>query len=409
MSLSLADPIDDAPRTPQFELTKPAPVEEVHDEQAIALLPKLEDSDKSNASNVAKSFTSELSRITPKSVEFDNKVNDIINLASKEIVRSAEAPNRILSRSSTSVAGSKSTGGVQAQVANTLADLRNTVEDLNPNQAGLSKKFLGVFPMGKKVQRYFQKYESSQTQLNAIIKSLMDGQEALHKDNAALGQEKQNQIELATELNKYAYLTKELDKAITDEIETLRGNGEIEKANALETDVLFYVRQRRQDILTQITVSVQAILAMDLIRRNNIELIKGVDRSRTTTVSALRTAILVSEALNSQKLVLDQIDAVNTVTNNMIAQTSAQLRLQTGRIHEQAASSGVDPAVLEQAFNDLYATMDEIDNFKRTANNSMAQTVNVLENQITRTKPYLERAQRNAALEEGRTQGQVGA
>lgn len=410
MSLSLADPVDDAPGAQQFTLAKPAEVVVVDNDQASSLVPALSEDDKNNAGQIAKSFTAEISRITPKSVEFDNKVNDILNLAATEIVQSSEGPNRMLERSTTSVQGAKRNGGdVQVRVASTLAELRGTVEDLNPNNSGVGKKFLGIIPMGKKIQRYFQKYESAQGQLNGIIKALMDGQDELRRDNAALGQEKENQMKLAYTLNEYAYLAKSLDASLVNEINQLKANGDVERANALESDVLFYVRQRHQDILTQIAVSVQSILAMDLIRRNNIELIKGVDRARTTTVSALRTAIIVAEALANQKLVLDQIDAVNTVTNNMIAQTSQQLRIQTGRIHEQAANSGVSVETLERAFDDIYATMDEIESFKRTANDSMAKTVGALESQITRSKPYLEKAQRNQALEESRAKGQIGA
>jgi uncharacterized protein YaaN involved in tellurite resistance len=410
MSLSLADPVDDAPGAQQFTLAKPAEVVVVDNDQASSLAPALTEEDKNNAGQIAKSFTAEISRITPKSVEFDNKVNDILNLAATEIVKSSEGPNRMLERSTTSVQGAKRNGGdVQVRVAGTLAELRGTVEDLNPNNSGVGKKFLGIIPMGKKIQRYFQKYESAQGQLNGIIKALMDGQDELRRDNAALGQEKENQMKLAYTLNEYAYLAKSLDASLVNEINQLKANGDVERANALESDVLFYVRQRHQDILTQIAVSVQSILAMDLIRRNNIELIKGVDRARTTTVSALRTAIIVAEALANQKLVLDQIDAVNTVTNNMIAQTSQQLRIQTGRIHEQAVNSGVSVETLERAFDDIYATMDEIESFKRNANESMANTVGALEKQITRSKPYLEKAQRNQALEESRAKGQIGA
>ena len=86
-------------------------------------------------------------------------------------------------------------------------------------------------------------------------------------------------------------------------------------AKALSQDVLFYVRQKHQDLLTQLAVSIQSYLAIDIIIKNNIELIKGVDRASTTTVSALRTAVIVAQALGNQKLVLDQITALNTTTS----------------------------------------------------------------------------------------------
>src|SRR5690606_32329631 len=95
-----------------------------------------------------------------------------------------------------------------------------------------------------------------------------------------------------------------------------------EKAKALSQDVLFYVRQKHQDLLTQLAVSIQSYLAIDIIIKNNIELIKGVDRASTTTVSALRTAVVVAQALGNQKMVLDQITALNETTSDMIQRTS---------------------------------------------------------------------------------------
>ena len=112
-----------------------------------------------------------------------------------------------------------------------------------------------------------------------------------------------------------------------------------EKAKALRDDVLFYVRQKHQDLLTQLAVSIQGYLAIDLVRKNNIELIKGVDRATTTTIAALRTAVIVAQALANQKLVLDQITALNTTTSKLIESTSELLATQTRR-HQQAGGGG---------------------------------------------------------------------
>ena len=76
---------------------------------------------------------------------------------------------------------------------------------------------------------------------------------------------------------------------------------------------LFYVRQRTQDLLTQMAVSVQGYLALDLVKKNNVELVKGVDRASTTTVGALRTAVTVAQAMTNQRLVLGQITALNPI------------------------------------------------------------------------------------------------
>ncbi len=88
------------------------------------------------------------------------------------------------------------------------------------------------------------------------------------------------------------------------------------KARVVKEEMLFYVRQKVQDLLTQQVVNIQGYLALDMVRHNNLELIKGVDRATTTTVAALRTAVIVAQALTNQKLVLDQITALNTTTSS---------------------------------------------------------------------------------------------
>src|SRR6478672_11484246 len=82
-------------------------------------------------------------------------------------------------------AGAVPVAEAQTRVANTLVDLRATVTELDPNRADLggAKKILKWIPGGDKIQRYFAKYESAQSHLNAIIKSLESGQDELRKDN----------------------------------------------------------------------------------------------------------------------------------------------------------------------------------------------------------------------------------
>jgi uncharacterized protein YaaN involved in tellurite resistance len=154
-----------------------------------------------------------------------------------------------------------------------------------------------------------------------------------------------------------------------------------------------------QDILTQLAVTIQGYLALDMVRKNNLELIKGVDRATTTTVSALRTAVIVAQALANQKLVLDQISALNTTTSNMIESTSAMLKQQSTQIHEQAASSTLELDKLKNAFQNIYDTMDAVATFKVKALDNMKQTVDTLSVEIERSKTYLDRVRSDKVQE----------
>jgi uncharacterized protein YaaN involved in tellurite resistance len=388
-------------------LAPPEPVPVVAAEQAAGAVP-VDPATQTELQAKAAAFATELAGLDTRSPEFAQKIAQMTSMGDQDMRASASVSSRLLDRPAAAIRGSKggATGDAQTRVANTLVDLRTTVTELDPNRADLGgvKKVLKWIPGGDKVQRYFAKYESAQTHLNAIIKSLDSGQDDLRKDNASIETEKANMWTTMGKLSEYNQLASALDAAITQKIAELEAAGRTEDANTLKADALFAIRQRHQDIMTQMAVSVQGYMALDLVRKNNIELIKGVDRAQTTTIAALRTAVIVSQALARQKLVLDQISALNTTTSNLIESTSQQLRIQGAEINQQAASSTVDVAKLQAAFDNVFQTMDAIDTFRTQAVDSMAQTVTALEGQIERAKPYLERTRRG----EGATDTAIG-
>jgi uncharacterized protein YaaN involved in tellurite resistance len=194
-------------------------------------------------------------------------------------------------------------------------------------------------------------------------------------------------------LNAYIYIAERLDARLASTIAQLEIS-DPDRAKALSQDVLFYVRQKHQDLLTQLAVSIQSYLAIDIIIKNNIELIKGVDRASTTTISALRTAVIVAQALGNQRLVLDQITALNTTTSDLIQRTSEMMRDQSAKIQQQAASSTIGLPQLQAAFQNIYATMDSIDNFKLQALDTMAATIGTLETEVAKSREYLDRVSR---------------
>ena len=224
-----------------------------------------------------------------------------------------------------------------------------------------------------------------------MLGALSRGQEMLQRDNAELSVERRSLWEDLEALQKASQLLRLLDERTVRRADQTRSAGKTAEADAMERDVLFAVRQRRQDVATQIAVTVQAYLAMGLIEDNNTKLQQGVERARTTTVTALRTAVITAQALENQRLVLDQIDAVNRTTDSLIDRTSQMLADNTLKIQEQAASSGVSPETLKKAFDNLFTTMDGIDAFRTQANQNFLTTVNSLEQQVERSQPYLER------------------
>lgn len=329
---------------------------------------------------------------------FDEKVKAIHQLGSAEIRASAQIANRMLDRPAKSMDKALFDN---SPIAKSLTELRSVVEDLDPSRQGsLSspRKFLGIIPMGKSVQDYFRKYQSSQNHINAIIESLYHGKDELMKDNASIEQEKVNMWALMQSLRQYIYVGQKIDERLEQKIGELEAT-DPEKARVVKEELLFYLRQKNMDFLTQLAVNIQGYLALDMIRKNNLELIKGVDRATTTTIAALRTAVMVSQALSSQKLVLDQINALNSTTSSLIESTSVMLKRQTAQLHEQASGSSVDLEKLQKSFNHIYETMQTIDAFKVKALGNMQQTLHVLTQEVDRAQTYLDRTNRQTVSE----------
>jgi uncharacterized protein YaaN involved in tellurite resistance len=336
-------------------------------------------------------FVNSLMGSATNSPEFAAKANDVRTMGDQDIRGAAEVSNRLLQLPVKAMEeGGLSKG---SRVGATLIELRRTVEDLDPKGASAGKKLLGIIPFGNQVRDYFQRYQSAQKHLDAIIKALYDGQDELRRDNAALNQEKTRLWESLGRLNQYIYVAERLDARLSAKIAEVEA-ADPDKAKALREDVLFYVRQKHQDLLTQLAVSIQGYLAIDIVIKNNIELIKGVDRATTTTVAALRTAVIVAQALANQKLVLDQITALNTTTSNMIEATSKMLADNSANIQQQAASATIGLPQLQAAFANIYATMDAIDTFKVAALDTMAASIGTLQTEVAKSQSYLDRVKR---------------
>jgi len=374
----------------ELGLTPPDPVPAVTPEKAVGLVP-VSDEKKSQLEEKVESFVAELVAQDANSPEFGQKVDQITNMGRKEIMAAAGMSNRFLDRPLRAMDKDEGVGA-------NLAELRRTVEELDPSRRGKltgSRKFLGIIPFGNRLTTYFRSYQSAQTHIQAILSKLANGKDELLMDNAAIAVERQKLWEAMGSLEQMIHISKTLDEKLEEKAEELDATDPA-KAKAIRETALFYVRQRTQDLLTQMAVSVQGYLALDLVKKNNVELVKGVDRASTTTVGALRTAVTVSEAMTNQRLVLQQITSLNETTANIIDSTSTLLREQTGKIHEQAAASTIPLETLQRAFQNIYDTMDEVDAFKLRALQSMKQTVEALSGEVEKSKGYIARAEGQA-------------
>src|ERR1700741_1715777 len=193
----------------ELKLSAPEPVAPIAPEKAAGLGP-LEDGQKSKLDEKVDAFIADLVAQDANSPEFGARVDQITNMGRKEIADAAGQSNRFLDRPVRAM--DQETG-----VGSDLAELRRTVEDLDPGRRGnlmAPRKLFGIIPFGSKLRNYFDGYKSAQSHISSILARLGSGKDELLKDNAAIAVERQNLWAAMGRLEQMIHLSKTLDERL---------------------------------------------------------------------------------------------------------------------------------------------------------------------------------------------------
>ncbi|HEY4391056.1 MAG TPA: toxic anion resistance protein, partial [Paenibacillus sp.] len=307
------------------------------------------------------------------SVEKRKEILQSIDSFGMGTMRSSSEKNSLLH---VSVGNLSKTGDDGGQVAKGLTELQLQLKDLDPSAIDFAKSgILGMF--FNPLRAYFAKFQRADSVISDIIVSLEKGKTILKNDNTTLEFEQQTLRDLTKKLQKEIQLGSFMDQEIVTQLEAAKLRMESEdKIRFITEEVLFPLRQRVMDLQQMLVVNQQGIMAIEVVIRNNKELIRGVDRARNVTVSALRISVIVASALYNQKIVLKKIELLNETTNNLISSTSKMLKDQGAAIQKQAMEATISADTLKQAFTDVLEAFDSISKYKQDALPKMRDTIN---------------------------------
>jgi len=271
------------------------------------------------------------------------------------------------------------TGEDGGPVANSLVDLQNKVEELDPNKFDFSsnwvRRALGSPPfVGTPISQYFARYQSAESVISNIVASLEKGRDQLKRDIITLEDDQKHLHQLAEALRKVIAYAQMVDKVLSEKLDN-ELTADDPRTAFIKEEIQFPLRQRIMDLQQQLVVTQQGVLTLEVIKRNNKELIRGVTRALGVTINALQIAVTLALALANQRIVLEKVEAVNKTTDQLIAENAAKLRTQGVEIHKQAASAQLSMEVLKQAFADITAAIDDIARFRQEALPTMAKSI----------------------------------
>ncbi|MFZ3130510.1 MAG: toxic anion resistance protein [Desulfosporosinus sp.] len=338
-----------------LEQVKPVP-EEVAKLQAMA------------ESNVAEVLALDLNSFAKK-----KDILQSIESFGTDSMKNSAQKNSLLQISVGNLSKGGDEGGVVAQG---LMELHRELEDLDPSLIDFTKTGI-LRKLFNPVRAYFAKYQEADSVISDIIVSLEKGKVTLKNDNTTLEIEQQSLRELTIKLMKEIQLGIMMDESIEKQIEAAKvQNEDPEKIKFVTEEVLFPLRQRVMDMQQMIVVNQQGVMAIEVVIRNNKELMRGVERAKNVTISALKISVMVAGALYNQKIVLKKIQMLNETTNNIISNTSRMLKEQGTEIQKQSIEANISVDTLKTAFADVMSALDSISTYKQEALPRMRDTIN---------------------------------
>ena len=305
--------------------------------------------------------------------ERDSIIKPLDNFGLGEMTKSANHNELLATRFVDLTKGGKDADNIGEK----LLELNKQVKDLDPSGIDFTKKgFLGS--LMNPIRKYFAKYEKAEGAIANIVDSLDKSSQILQNDNVTLQNEEDYLREVTNKLLADIELGKKMDESIEAQIQKAQIDGiDEDKISFVQEEVLFPLRQRIMDMQQMIVVNQQGIVSLNVVRRNNKELIRGVRRAKNVTVSALRTGVMVASALYDQKIVMDKINILNKTTEDIIQTTSHMLKDQGAQIQKQSAETMISPEVLKQSFAEAIQAIEDVSNYKIQALPKMKESINV--------------------------------
>jgi uncharacterized protein YaaN involved in tellurite resistance len=377
--------MSDVPETRQSTLADAVQAGEVAGEGARSLV-RLDEGMKERVEQQADAFIQGLLAADVHSEDFKKRIDSAFRLGRREIAEATRLNTAFLRRN---YRGIESSPAYQA-----MAELREIMDDLDPGRQGSllePVRILGLIPGGTRLKSYFRKFESASGQIDRLVHQLTASQDDLERDAIAIEDAKVQLWAALQNLKAAAHFAQVLQQKLAAHVDGLKATDPL-RARALEQEALYYAAQNLDGILAQLAVSVNGYLALDPLKKIARELSNGIDRLKTTGMSALAIAQMVAVATGNQVRIQQAMARTREVVGNLTVRTSAQLGEHARTVGKSAADPAIEIGKLQAAFDNTFKAMDTMDGYRSAAIQTLGKNAELLQALIEKARPYLERA-----------------
>jgi len=269
----------------------------------------------------------------------------------------------------------------QDNIATSLIEIKVQADTINPGNFDLNPGFFGRM-LGKitgntAINKYATQYTSTKDIIESISKSLDHGILELKEDNGIFEQDKARFRKASNSLKAQIQLLMAMSETVEKRIETVESE---EEKNFLQEEVLFTLNSHTIDLQQTHMASLQGVAAINLLIKNNRELIRGVERTKRAVIPVMSIGFTIATGLATQKKILDLTENINKAASETMLQNSKMLKEQGVQIQKQASNAMLDIDKITESMNLLVEAIDDVENYKKEALPGMKESIAQLSN-----------------------------
>lgn len=353
----------------EFSLDPPDPIPA----DATASRPTRDPAEMAAIEDKAARFVRRLLAESPGDPEFARRSDGLAGFGQPELESVAALSTRLVDRPARAIAAEAALGADFDRLGRLVSvlDPAANADVLAP------RRLFGLAAAPPRLPDYFARFESAEPELESLLRGLIAARDSLLHDNAAIDGDRDRLRQASDSLHLAIDQARALDTKLDAAARELAA-ADPARSTAIRDGALLHARSRLADLLAMAAIANQGWLALDLIRRNNLELIKAIDRIRTVTVAALATAVAVARALGQQRLALDRIAALD----RGIARAADGM---AGRLSTDAAQADAELARLKASLGEAKAALAIVEDYRSRSIAGLASAASAMDT-VTATR-----------------------
>ena len=326
--------------------------------------------------DAAKLDDSGLSAEEKKMVEDFSKQIDITQ-TNAILQYGAAAQNKVadFSENALNKVKSKETGDVGEILSSLVNELKGF--EIKEDEGFFSKMFKKT---SNSVEGLKTKYDSAEKNVNKIVDILEEHQVTLLKDISLLDQlyaKNQTNLKELTMyiLAGYKALDKYKNEALPKALEKATKTGapeDAQAANDLSNSINRFEKKLHDLELTRM-VSVQMAPQIRLVQNNDTQMVEKIQSTIVNTIPLWKSQMLIALGINHSKEALKAQNEVTEMTNRMLKENAANLKMATIETAKQAERGIVDIETLTDTNKKLIETLEEVQHIQEDGRKKRAE------------------------------------